>query len=90
MKIWLVILFLTRKKFHAKQICVLSSAMKLAPDINLIRFDAMTDKWQMRGCCFPFAGMITGAIMCLLGLECPRQNPYPSWVTCWGCSLTKK
>ena len=31
---WLVILFLSRKKFHAKQICVLSSAMKLGPGHN--------------------------------------------------------
>ena len=34
MEIWLVILFLTRKKFHAKQICVLSSSMKLGPCIQ--------------------------------------------------------
>ena len=31
MEIRLVILFLSRKKFHAKQICVLSSSMKLGP-----------------------------------------------------------
>ena len=31
MEIWLVILFLSRKKFHAKQIVVLSSSMKLGP-----------------------------------------------------------
>ena len=29
---WLVILFLSREKFHAKQILLLSSAMKLGPD----------------------------------------------------------
>ena len=29
---WYVILFLSRKKFHAKQIFVLSSSMKLAPE----------------------------------------------------------
>ena len=33
MEIWLVILFLSRKKCHAKQICVLSSAMKLGPGL---------------------------------------------------------
>ena len=32
MKIWLVILILSRKKFHAKKIYVLSSYMKLGPD----------------------------------------------------------
>ncbi len=32
-EIWLVILFLSRKKFHAKQIFVLSSSMKLGPDV---------------------------------------------------------
>ena len=31
-EIWLVILFLLRKKFHAKQICVLTDFMKLGPD----------------------------------------------------------
>ena len=31
MEIWLVILFLSRKKFHAKQIFVLSSSVKLVP-----------------------------------------------------------
>ena len=35
MEIWLVILFLSRKKCHAKQIVVLSSAMKLSPDALL-------------------------------------------------------
>ena len=30
-EIWLVILFLSRKKFHAKEIFVLSSSMKLGP-----------------------------------------------------------
>ena len=29
--IWLAFLFLSREKFYAKQICVLSSAMKLMP-----------------------------------------------------------
>ena len=33
MEIWLVILFLSRKKFHAKQIFVLSSSMKLGPGV---------------------------------------------------------
>ena len=32
MKIWLVNLFLSRQKFHAKHIFVLSSSMKLGPD----------------------------------------------------------
>ena len=32
MEIWLVIMFLSRQKFHAKQIFVLSSSMKLGPD----------------------------------------------------------
>ena len=32
-EIWLAILFLSRKKFHAKQIFVLSSSMKLGPDL---------------------------------------------------------
>ena len=32
MEMWLVILFLSRKKFHAKQIYVLSSSMKLGPE----------------------------------------------------------
>ena len=32
-EIWLVILFLSRRKFHAKQICVLGSSMKLGPDL---------------------------------------------------------
>ena len=31
MEIWLVTLFLSRKEFHASQICVLSSSMKLDP-----------------------------------------------------------
>ena len=31
MEIWLVILFLSKKKLHAKQICALSSSMKLDP-----------------------------------------------------------
>ena len=31
-EIWLLILFLLRQKFHAKQIFVLSSSMKLGPD----------------------------------------------------------
>ncbi len=35
-EIWLVILFLSRKKFHAKQIVVLSSSMKLGPGIPLV------------------------------------------------------
>ena len=41
--VWLVILFLSRKKFHAKQIFVLSSAMKLGPvdSINIIRNGAL-------------------------------------------------
>ena len=34
MEIWLVILFLSRKKFHAKQICVLSSSMKSGPVVR--------------------------------------------------------
>ena len=36
MEIWLVILFLSRKKFNAKQICVLSSTMKLGPGLKII------------------------------------------------------
>ena len=37
MKIWLVILFLPRNKFLAKQIFVLSSTMKLGPGLmNLL------------------------------------------------------
>ena len=32
MEIWLVILFLSRKKFHAKQIFVPTGFMKLGPD----------------------------------------------------------
>ena len=36
METWLVILFLSSKKFHAKQICVLSSSMKLGPDRGLL------------------------------------------------------
>ena len=36
MEIWLVILFFSRKKFHAKQICVLSSSMKLGPGLYVI------------------------------------------------------
>ena len=35
MDILLVILFLSRKKFHAEQIFVLSSSMKLAPGLSL-------------------------------------------------------
>ena len=33
LEIWLVILFSSRKKFHAKQVVVLSSSMKLAPSL---------------------------------------------------------
>ena len=33
MEILLVILFLSRKKFYAKQICVFSSSMKLGPGV---------------------------------------------------------
>ena len=36
MEIWLVILFLSRKKFHAKQIFVLRSFLKLCPDAAVI------------------------------------------------------
>ena len=36
-EIWLVILFLSRKKFHAKQIFVLSSAMKLGPVVIVMK-----------------------------------------------------
>ena len=32
---WLVILFLSRQKFHAKQMLVLSRSMKLAPDVSV-------------------------------------------------------
>ena len=32
-KIWLVILFLLRKKFHAQRICVLSSSLKMGPGL---------------------------------------------------------
>ena len=35
-EIWLVILFLSRKKFNAKQIFVLSSSMKLGPDLLIM------------------------------------------------------
>ena len=35
-EIWLVILFLSNKKFHAKLICVLSSSMKLGPGLDFI------------------------------------------------------
>ena len=35
MEIWLVILFLSRKKFPAKQIFVLSSSMKLGPECTI-------------------------------------------------------
>ena len=35
MEIWLVNLFLSRKKFHAKQMFVLSSSMKLGPVPNM-------------------------------------------------------
>ena len=41
MEIWLVILFLSRKTFHAEQIFVLSSAMKLGPGL-LYRQSAST------------------------------------------------
>ena len=34
MEIWLVILFLSRQKFHAKHIFVLSSFMKLGPGVS--------------------------------------------------------
>ena len=34
MEIWLVILLLSRKIFHAKQTFMLSSSMKLGPDVN--------------------------------------------------------
>ena len=34
MEIQLVILFLSKKKFHAKQICLLSSSMKLGPELK--------------------------------------------------------
>ena len=36
MEIWLEIRFLWRQKFHAKQICVLSSSMKLGPGLLLL------------------------------------------------------
>ena len=32
MELWLVILFIRREKFHAKQICVLSNSVKLGPN----------------------------------------------------------
>ena len=34
-EIWLVILFLSRQTFHAKQILVLSSSMKLGPVVKI-------------------------------------------------------
>ena len=37
MEICLVILFLSRKKFYAKEICLLSSSMKLGPGLNFIK-----------------------------------------------------
>ena len=45
MEIWLVILFLSRKTFHAKQTFVLSSSMKLGPGQNHI-----THKWCLKLC----------------------------------------
>ena len=44
-EIWLAFLFLSREKCHAKQICVLSSAIKLAPvhsDIQSFTFKQVT------------------------------------------------
>ena len=35
-KIWLVILFLSRQKCYAKQMFVLSSSMKLGPDVHFL------------------------------------------------------
>ena len=35
-EIWLVILFLSKKKFYAKQMFVLSSSMKLGPGLALV------------------------------------------------------
>ena len=37
-EILLVILFLSRQKFHAKQIVVLSSSMKLGPGLYKVTF----------------------------------------------------
>ena len=46
MQLWLVTLFLSRKKFHAKQIFVLSSSMKLGPDqgesIRYVLYDSQS------------------------------------------------
>ena len=55
MEIWLTFLFLSREKCHAKQIFVLSSAMKLAPGVRLdlwtsrlvhesVRLDSLTSR----------------------------------------------
>ena len=37
LEIWWVILLLSRKKFHAKQFCVLSSSMKLGPGDGVLQ-----------------------------------------------------
>ena len=49
MEIWLVNLFLSRKKYHAKQIFVLSSSMKLGPALAAV----LQAEYSVKGtCCF--------------------------------------
>ena len=45
MKIWLVILFFSRKKFLAKQICVLGSSIKLGPGSLSSLFCSVSPLW---------------------------------------------
>ena len=49
-EVLLVIRFLSRKKFHAKQIVVLSSSMKLGPGVTLIPFVDVVLGHEMNPC----------------------------------------
>ena len=53
MEIWLVILFLLRKKFHAKQIFVLTGFMKLSPSSQLLVFFSWYSLYLSTNC-LPF------------------------------------
>ena len=76
MEIWLVILFLSRKKFHAKQMCLLSSSMKLGPVLSLGVSQHMheTNLWKfVLNCCMKTIKKKHVQLICVLS---------DAWETC--------
>ena len=81
LKIWLVILFLSRKKFHAKQIFVLSSSMKFGPVLNGIA--ASHASHVAMGFCYYY-------LLSLYNIGCslsPRFHPWNLYRSHTRCSL---